>query len=164
MKGRLEVSVLDATAIASSIIRGDHKTASSIIFLLGIGERLEEWTHKKSVDDLARTMSLNVERVWRVTRDGTEELVDVSDVKEGDVITVRTGNLIPLDGRVVSGEAMVNQAAMTGEGLPVAKKKRAQAGNAFGGAFRHAAGGEGAYHRKGRKIPRGGRGGGYHCF
>ena len=118
--GRLDVSVLDATAIVVSLIRGDVSTAGSIMFLLGVGDLLEEWTHKKSVDDLARTMALNVDKVW-VKAQGTEVLVNVSDVQVGDTIIVHTGNVIPLDGKVSEGEASVNQASMTGESLPVRK-------------------------------------------
>ncbi|MCH3972725.1 MAG: heavy metal translocating P-type ATPase [Oscillospiraceae bacterium] len=118
LKGKLEVSVLDATAITVSMIRGDMATATSIMFLLSIGEILEEWTHKKSVADLARTMSLNVEKVWALTN-GQEVLVPVGDVQVGDKIVVRMGNMIPLDGKVVSGEALVNQASITGESMPV---------------------------------------------
>ncbi len=120
LRGRIEVPVLDATAIAVSVLRGDFETASSVMFLLHIGEILEEWTHKKSVDDLARTMSLGVEKVWRLT-DGQEILVPLSDVETGDSIIVRTGSMIGLDGVVISGEAMVNQSSMTGESVPVRK-------------------------------------------
>ena len=119
-KGRLEVPVLDATAIGVSVFRGDMKTASSIMFLLGIGEILEEWTHKKSVSDLARSMSLRVGKVW-MKADGQEVLVDSSKVKAGDSVIVHMGNVIPFDGIVEEGEAMVNQASMTGESLPVHK-------------------------------------------
>lgn len=118
---RLEVEVLDATAITVSIARMDFDTAGSVMFLLGIGELLEEWTHKKSVGDLARSMSLHVEKVWQKIED-TEVLVPVSSVKEGDLVTVHVGNVIPLDGIVSTGEAMVNQASMTGESLPVKKE------------------------------------------
>ena len=121
LKGRLEVEVLDATAITVSIARLDFNTAGSVMFLLGIGELLEEWTHKKSVGDLARSMSLNVKKVWQNV-DGTEVLVPVSNIQEGDLITVHVGNIIPLDGVVVTGEAMINQASMTGESLPVKKE------------------------------------------
>ena len=121
LKGKLEVEVLDATAITVSIIRNDFDTAGSVMFLLGIGELLEEWTHKKSVGDLARSMSLNIEKVWQNV-DGTEVLVPVSNIKEGDLVTVHVGNVIPLDGEVVTGEAMVNQASMTGESVPVKKE------------------------------------------
>lgn len=119
-KHRLEVSVLDATAIAVSMIRGDFETAGSIMFLLGIGEQLEEWTHKKSVDDLARTMSLNVSKVWLKT-ESQQILVSASDIKEGDEVVVHMGNVIPFDGTVTEGEAMVNQASLTGESVPVEK-------------------------------------------
>lgn len=121
LKGRLEVEVLDATAIAVSIVRRDIDTAGSVMFLLGVGELLEEWTHKKSVSDLARSMSLNINKVWQ-NIDGTEVLVPVSSIREGDLVTVHMGNVIPLDGTVVSGEAMVNQASMTGESVPVKKE------------------------------------------
>ncbi len=119
-KGKIEVPVLDATSIGVSMLRGDFKTAGSIMFLLGIGEILEEWTHKKSVDDLARSMSLNVSRVW-LLKDGQEILVSMSDIRAGDVVVVRMGNVIPFDGIVLSGEAMINQASLTGESLPVHK-------------------------------------------
>lgn len=122
LKGRLEVEVLDATAITVSIARMDYDTAGSVMFLLGIGELLEEWTHKKSVGDLARSMALRVEKVWQRI-DGTEVLVPVSRIQEGDTIVVHTGNIIPLDGTVSSGEAMVNQASMTGESVPVKKEQ-----------------------------------------
>lgn len=121
MKCKIEVEVLDATAIAVSIIRNDFDTAGSVMFLLGIGELLEEWTHKKSVGDLARSMSLNIEKVWQKI-DDTEVLVPVSDIHEGDLVVVHTGNVIPLDGIVEAGEAMVNQASMTGESVPVKKE------------------------------------------
>ena len=121
LKGKLEVEVLDATAITVSIIRSDFNTAGSVMFLLGIGELLEEWTHKKSVGDLARSMSLNIEKVWQKI-DDTEVLVPVSDIREGDLVVVHTGNVIPLDGIVEAGEAMVNQASMTGESVPVKKE------------------------------------------
>ena len=119
-QGKIEVAVLDATAVTVSLLHGDYETASSIMFLLRIGEILEEWTHKKSVDDLARTMSLNVDKVW-LKKDGTEVLVPINDVEVGDEIVVRTGNMIPMDGKVVSGEATVNQASITGESLAVRK-------------------------------------------
>ncbi|MBQ7371661.1 MAG: heavy metal translocating P-type ATPase [Blautia sp.] len=119
-RGRLEVPVLDATAITASILRADYDTAGSIMFLLGIGEILEEWTHKKSVDDLARSMSLRVTKVWKL-QDGQELLVPVTDVCQGDEIVVRMGTVIPFDGVVTDGEAMVNQSSMTGESLPVRK-------------------------------------------
>lgn len=119
-KGKIEVSVLDGTAIAVSLLRGDMKTASSVMFLLGIGEILEDWTHKKSVDDLARSMSLQVSKVWMLT-DGKEILVDSNQIKPGDLVVIRMGNLIPFDGVVTEGEGAVNQSSLTGEALPVAK-------------------------------------------
>lgn len=119
-KGKIEVPVLDATAIGVSILRNDIDTAGSVMFLLGIGEILEEWTHKKSVDDLARTMSLNVGKVW--LKQGEQDiLVPVSDIQAGDQVVVHMGNVIPFDGTVADGEAMVNQASLTGESLPVRK-------------------------------------------
>ncbi len=119
--GRLSVAVLDATAVTVSLVRGDFSTAGSVMFMLRLGEILEEWTHKKSVADLAGAMSLNVDKVWLQVED-TEVLVPVSDVKEGDCVVVRTGGMIPLDGKVVAGEAMVNQSSMTGESMPVPKR------------------------------------------
>ena len=121
LKRKIEVSVLDAVAIAVSLIRRDFKTAGSVMFLLNIGEILEEWTHKKSVDDLARTMALNVEKVWTI-REGSEALVSIGEIGVGDEIIVRSGNIIPLDGKVISGEATVNQASITGESMPVPKE------------------------------------------
>lgn len=118
---KLEVEVLDATAITVSMIRRDFNTAGSVMFLLGIGELLEEWTHKKSVGDLARSMSLNIDQVWQKTPAG-EVLVPLSSIRQGDQIVVRMGNIIPLDGEVESGQAMVNQASMTGESMPVKKE------------------------------------------
>ncbi|MCC8051448.1 MAG: heavy metal translocating P-type ATPase, partial [Clostridiales bacterium] len=122
--GRLQVETLDATAIAVSLARGDFATASSVMFLLKLGEILEDWTHKKSVDDLARTMSLRTDRVWmRVEAPRQQEiLVPVSDVRVGDCIVVRMGGIIPLDGKVASGECLVNQASITGESMPVRKR------------------------------------------
>lgn len=121
LRGKIEVSVLDATAITVSMLRGDFNTAASIMFLLHIGEMLEEWTHKKSVDDLARTMSLNVDKVWLKT--GQQEvLVPINQIQLGDTIVVRTGSMIPLDGRVIDGDAMVNQASITGESVAVHKE------------------------------------------
>ena len=119
--GELSVAVLDATAVTVSMVRGDFSTAGSVMFMLRLGEILEEWTHKKSVADLAGAMSLNVDKVW-LQRGDTEVLVPIGDVQLGDRILVRTGNLIPLDGQVVSGEAMVNQASITGESMPVVKR------------------------------------------
>ena len=120
LHGRLTVSVLDATAVTVSMVRGDFATAGSVMFMLRLGEILEEWTHKKSVADLAGAMSLNVDKVW-LKADGTEILVPIGDVKAGDCIVVRTGGMIPLDGKVVNGEATVNQASITGESMPVPK-------------------------------------------
>ena len=120
LHGRLTVSVLDATAVTVSMVRGDFATAGSVMFMLRLGEILEEWTHKKSVADLAGAMSLNVDKVW-LKADGTEVLVPIGDVKAGDCIVVRTGGMIPLDGKVVDGEATVNQASITGESMPVPK-------------------------------------------
>ena len=118
MERKLEVPVLDATAIGVSILRNDFDTAGSVMFLLGIGELLEEWTHKKSVDDLARTMSLNVGKVWLKTEDQAV-LVPSSKIKAGDQVVVHMGNVIPFDGEVVDGEAMINQASLTGESVAV---------------------------------------------
>ena len=120
-KGKIEVPVLDATAIGVSMLRNDISTASSIMFLLGVGEILEEWTHKKSVDDLARTMSLNISKVWLV-KDDQQILVPSTEIQTGDHVVVHMGNVIPFDGVIVDGEAMVNQASMTGESAPVRKK------------------------------------------
>ena len=118
--GKLTVSVLDAAAVTVSLIRGDFSTAGSVMFMLRIGEILEDWTHKKSVADLAGAMSLNVDKVW-VRNDTNEELVPIGEVHENDLIIVRTGSLIPLDGKIAEGEATVNQSSMTGESLPVRK-------------------------------------------
>ena len=118
LRRQLRVPVLDATAITVSVLRGDFETAGSVMFLLGVGDILDEWTHKKSVADLAGTMSLNIDKVWLET-DAGSVFVPVGDVQPGDRITVRTGGMIPLDGKVVSGEAMVNQASITGEPLSV---------------------------------------------
>lgn len=119
-KCRIEVPVLDATAIGVSILRGDFSTASSVMFLLGFGEILEDWTHKKSVDDLARSMSLNVSKVWLVT-DDTEVQVGTDTIKPGDWVRIHMGTVIPFDGVVTDGEATVNEASLTGESMPVAK-------------------------------------------
>lgn len=128
-KGKIEVPVLDATAIGVSILRNDIDTAGSVMFLLGIGEILEEWTHKKSVDDLARTMSLNVGKVW--LKQGEQDiLVPVSDIQAGDQVVVHMGNVIPFDGTVTDGEAMVNKASLTGESLPV---RKVQGSSAYAG-------------------------------
>lgn len=128
-KGKIEVPVLDGTAIGVSVFRGDYTTASSVMFLLSIGEILEEWTHKKSVGDLARSMSLNISKVW-VLRNGREELEEVTSVQAGDRVVIHMGNVIPFDGDVVAGEAMVNQASLTGESNPV---RKAEGGYAYAG-------------------------------
>lgn len=119
LQRKIEVPVLDATAITVSLITKDFSTASSIMFLLGIGEFLEEWTHKKSVDDLARSMSLNVSKVWLRTPENQEILVESSKIEKGDKVVVHMGNVIPFDGEVLDGDAMVNQASLTGESVPV---------------------------------------------
>lgn len=119
LQRKIEVPVLDATAITVSLITKDFSTASSIMFLLGIGELLEEWTHKKSVDDLARSMSLNVSKVWLRTPENQEILVESSKIEKGDKVVVHMGNVIPFDGAVLDGDAMVNQASLTGESVPV---------------------------------------------
>ena len=120
---RIDVALLDASAIGISILRNDIPTASNIMYLLGIGELLEEWTHKKSIDDLAKNMAINVDNVWLRLETGEEVLVPLSSVKENDVLVLRMGGLIPIDGTVLSGEAMVNQATLTGESIPVVKNK-----------------------------------------
>lgn len=119
LQRKIEVPVLDATAITVSLVTKDFSTASSIMFLLGIGELLEEWTHKKSVDDLARSMSLNVSKVWIKTPENQEILVESSKIEKGDKVVVHMGNVIPFDGEVLDGDAMVNQASLTGESVPV---------------------------------------------
>ena len=121
-KGRLEVSVLDATAITVSLIRREQKTAASVMFLLGLGELLEDWTRRRSIDELAGVMSLGVEKVW-LRKDGTDVLVRVKDICEGDEVVVRTGSMIPLDGIITGGEAEINQSSLTGESLPVHKSE-----------------------------------------
>ena len=121
---RLEVEVLDALSIGVSVLRGDFSTAGSVMFLLNLGSLLEEWTRKKSLDDLARSMALNVDKVWVRSQD-TEVLLPLTKVQPGDEIVVRSGNMVPLDGTVIEGEAMVNQAALTGESMPVRKAKGA---------------------------------------
>ncbi len=126
---RLQVELLDAMAVTAASLTGDHNTASSVMFLLGIGDTLEEWTHKRSVDDLARRMSLNIDKVWLLTDDG-EVQTDSSGIECGDKVVVRMGNMIPFDGEVVSGEAMVNQSSMTGESVAV---QRGQGMSVFAG-------------------------------
>ena len=127
---KIEVPVLDATAISVSLITRDFSTASSIMFLLGIGEILEEWTHKKSVGDLARSMSLNVSKVWLKTPENQEILVEASKIEKGDKVVVHMGNVIPFDGEIIVGEAMVNQASLTGESVPV---QRGEGNTVFAG-------------------------------
>ncbi len=119
-RGKLDVAVLDATSISVSLLRGDFNTAGSVMFLLRVGELLEEWTHKKSVDDLARSMALHVDKVW-VRKDGQEELLPIGAVQVGDELVLRTSNTVPLDGKIIQGEASINQASITGESLPVRK-------------------------------------------
>lgn len=121
-KGKIEVALLDGVAIGVSMLRGDMETAGSVMFLLDIGDTLEDWTHKKSVDDLARSMSLNISKVWML-RDGKEILADANQVNAGDLVVTHMGNLIPFDGIVVKGQGMVNQSSLTGESLPVEKKE-----------------------------------------
>ncbi len=120
--GKLEVSVLDAASIAVSMLRGEFDTAGSVMFLLKVGDIIEEWTHRKSVEDLAGAMALNVDKVWLRTPDGEEVLTGIDRIREGDIVIVRTGHMIPLDGTVAEGDAMVNQASITGEPLPIHKK------------------------------------------
>jgi heavy metal translocating P-type ATPase len=119
--GKIEVSILDAASITVSMLRGEFNTAGSVMFLLGVGDIIEEWTHKKSVEDLAGAMALNVEKVWLRTQDGQELLTGIDQIRENDTILIRTGNMIPLDGVVLDGDGMVNQASITGEPLPVHK-------------------------------------------
>ena len=121
VSGRIEVSILDAASITVSMLRGEFNTAGSVMFLLGVGDIIEEWTHKKSVEDLAGAMALNVEKVWLRTEDGQEILTGIDQIRENDTILIRTGNMIPLDGVVLDGDGMVNQASITGEPLPVHK-------------------------------------------
>jgi len=122
-QGRMDVAILDAVTIGVSLARGDYSTAGDIMFLLGLSDILEEYTHKKSVDDLARSMALNVDRAWVVTEYGHDELVPVSEIEPGSKVRLRTSNMIPLDGKVIEGSANVNQAALTGESMPVRKEK-----------------------------------------
>ena len=122
LKGKMTVDVLDAVALGVSLLTGDFSTAGSVCFMLGVGETLEEWTHKKSVDDLARSMSLQMDQVWMVREDGEQVLVPVDQAVPDDLIVVHTGHVIPLDGIMHQGEAMLNQASLTGESVPVAKR------------------------------------------
>ncbi len=126
LRGRMEVPVLDAVSIGVSILRADYDMAGSVMFLLGVGELMEEYTHRKSVSDLAEAMSLHIEKVWLRGPAGREILTDIRNVKPGDIIVVRTGDMIPLDGTVEGGEASVNQSSMTGESLPVMKSEGKQ--------------------------------------
>ncbi len=125
LSGHLDVSVLDATSIFVSLLTGDFDTSGSVMFLLGLSEILEEWTHRKSVDDLARSMALNVDKVWLVTADGAEILVPILEIEAGDQIRIRRGSVIPLDGTVITGDAAVNQSSLTGESMPVHKSEGA---------------------------------------
>lgn len=122
LRGHLTVDVLDGIAIGASLLTGDTGTAGGVRFLLGVGETLEEWTHKKSVDDLARSMSLQVDQVWRLAEDDTQTLAALDEVQEGDRILVHTGHILPLDGILLEGDVMLNQASLTGESVPVAKR------------------------------------------
>ena len=122
LRGRLTVEVLDGVAIGASLLTGDFSTAGSVRFLLSLGETLDDWTHKKSVDDLAKSMSLQVDKVWLLTEDGTQVLVPLSQVQAGDRIIVHTGHVLPLDGILEQGDVMLNQASLTGESVPVAKR------------------------------------------
>ena len=122
LRGRLTVEVLDGVAIGASLLTGDFSTAGSVRFLLSLGETLDDWTHKKSVDDLAKSMSLQVDQVWQLTEDGTQVLVPLSQVQTGDRIVVHTGHVLPLDGILEQGDVMLNQASLTGESVPVAKR------------------------------------------
>ena len=123
LKRKMDVSILDALSIGISIARGDHATASSVMFMLRLSEELEEWTRKKALSDLARSMSLNVDQAWLRTEDGSEVLVPLNQIKVDDIICIRTGNVIPLDGRVVEGDSSVNQASLTGESMAVHKRE-----------------------------------------
>lgn len=123
LRRKMDVSILDALSIGISIARGDHATASSVMFMLRLSEELEEWTRKKALSDLARSMSLNVDRVWMRTADGSEVLIPIAQVKDGDVICIRTGSVVPLDGKVVEGDSSVNQASLTGESMAVHKRE-----------------------------------------
>ena len=122
LSGRLTVDVLDGVAISVSLLTGDHATAGSVRFLLKLGETLDEWTHKRSVDDLAKSMSLQVDQVWRMQEDGTQTLVPLGQVDVGDLVVVHTGHVLPLDGILEQGDVMLNQASLTGESVPVAKR------------------------------------------
>ena len=122
LKGKLTVDVLDGVSLGVSMLTGDFSTAGSVIFLLGIGETLDEWTHKKSVADLAKSMSLQIDQVWKTTEDGTSALVPIDEIQPNDLVVVHTGHVIPLDGILEQGEVMLNQASLTGESVPTAKR------------------------------------------
>lgn len=122
LKGKLTVDVLDGVSLGVSMLTGDFSTAGSVIFLLGIGETLDEWTHKKSVADLAKSMSLQIDQVWKIAEDGTSTLVPIDEIQPNDLIVVHTGHMIPLDGILEQGEVMLNQASLTGESVPAAKR------------------------------------------
>ena len=122
LRGKLTVEVLDGVAIGASLLTGDFSTAGSVRFLLSLGETLDDWTHKKSVDDLAKSMSLQVDQVWQVTEDGAQVLVPLSQIQAGDRIVVHTGHVMPLDGILEQGDVMLNQSSLTGESVPVAKR------------------------------------------
>ena len=122
LRGKLTVEVLDGVAIGASLLTGDFSTAGSVRFLLSLGETLDDWTHKKSVDDLARSMSLQVEQVWLRTEDGSQVMTSLDEVKTGDRIIVHTGHVLPMDGVLEEGDVMLNQASLTGESVPVAKR------------------------------------------
>lgn len=122
LRGKLTVDVLDGVSLGVSLLTGDFSTAGSVVFLLGIGETLDEWTHKKSVADLAKSMSLQIDQVWKTTEDGTSTLVPIDEIQPKDLIVVHTGHVIPLDGILEQGEVMLNQASLTGESVPAAKR------------------------------------------
>ena len=122
LRGKLTVDVLDGISLGVSLLTGDFSTAGSVVFLLGIGETLDEWTHKKSVADLAKSMSLQIDQVWKTTEDGTSTLVPIDEIQPNDLIVVHTGHVIPLDGILEQGEVMLNQASLTGESVPAAKR------------------------------------------
>ena len=145
--GRLSVAVLDATAVTVSLLRGDFSTAGSVMFMLRLGEILEEWTHKKSVADLAGAMSLNVDKVWLQRRRHRGAGARLATCRQGDCVVVRTGSMIPLDGKVVGGEAMVNQSSMTGESMPVPQAARQL------GLRRHGGRGGRVRHLRGKGAP-----------
>ena len=122
IKGKLNVDVLDGISLGVSLLTGDFSTAGSVVFLLGIGETLDDWTHKKSVADLAKSMSLQIDQVWQITDDGSQILTPINKIKQDNIIIVHTGHVIPLDGIIEQGEVMLNQASLTGESVPIAKR------------------------------------------